>query len=114
MTIIRVEKGKNMNTQAIALADRFSDIELFQMFNVECEVVGHKPGAYALDSDKVNRPLWKIRKVKATKRTKKHVGDMIRDGITCHAPGSKDRVKDMAAFYAKEMEKEEKTSAFLV
>ena len=101
-----------MNNQAITLDTRFSEIELFRMFNVECETVEGKP----VDSCKVNKPLWKVRKVKASKRAKANVtnGDFIRDGITCHAAGSKERVADMIRFYAAEMEKEEKTSAFLV
>ena len=96
---------------------QFSDFELFQMFQVECNPdadqketrVPHIEDGMAFNDIKV--PLWVNRQRKPSKR-ERHYEDMIRDGITNHPAGSKGRVDDLATYYAEHMEDE--VSAFHV
>ena len=104
----------------IAHEDRFSEMELFSMFNIEC-----LPGGERKDSSKqtdveekycfndVLVPLWKETKRELPRGEKKAVQDEdnIKPGISQHKPGSQ-RVADLAKFYAENAEKEE--SAFFV
>ena len=97
-----------MNAVQIAeqLANRFSDFELFAMFNVDCDTecktrntlrVRYIEAPYAFNDTKV--PLLVNRKRKVSKRVK-HYCDEIKSGVTTHGPGTKGRVADMVRFYA--------------
>ena len=107
-----------MNTNAIALENRFSDFELFSMFNVDCDAecktrntlrVRYIEAPYVFNDCKV--PLLVSRKRKPTKRVK-HYCDEIKSGITRCEPGTKGRVADLAKWYSAHAESEE--SAFKV
>jgi hypothetical protein len=100
------------------LQARFSDFELSQMFNVDCDPnckvrhtlrVRYIEEPYAFNDIKV--PLLVNKKRKVTKRVK-HYCDSIKPGITTHEPGTKARVADLAKFYAENREAE--ISAFEV
>jgi len=92
-----------MNTNAIKLEDRFSDFELFQMFQVECNPdaeqketrVGYVEAPYHFNDVKV--PLLKNKKRKLSKRIV-HFEDHVKSGIT-REPAGKSRVADLARFY---------------
>lgn len=87
----------------VTLEERFTDFELFQMFNVECNPqaeqkatrVKHDKEQYAFNDIKM--PLWKNKKRKLTKRVKHH-NDYVKEGITSE-PAGKSRVADLARFY---------------
>jgi hypothetical protein len=107
-----------MNTNAIALEDRFSDFELSQMFNVDCEPncrnrgkmrVRYVEAPYALNDTKV--PLLVNRKRKVSKRVK-YYDDTIKSGITTHEPGTKKRVADLIKWYDKNAKNEESPFEF--
>ena len=100
--------------------DRFSEMEMFGMFNVEC-----LPGGERKDSSRqadveekycfndVLVPLWKETKRELTRGEKaacQHE-DNIKPGISLEKPGSK-RVADLAKFYAENANEEK--SAFFV
>jgi hypothetical protein len=82
-----------MNTNELAIDKRFTDGELFGMFNVECAPTWAGPNCLRMPLLKV-----KVRKVKASKRMQKMPCDKIKDGVTTHQPG-KARVDDLVAFY---------------
>ena len=82
-----------MNTNELAIDKRFSDAELFGMFNVECAKSWASPNCLKVPLLKV-----KVRKAKASKRLQKMPCDKIKDGVTTHQPG-KARVDDLIAFY---------------
>jgi len=93
-----------MKTNAIKLEERFSDFEISQMFNVDCEPdcrnrgkmrVRYIEAQYALNDTKV--PLLVNRKRKVSKRVK-HYNDTIKPGITTREPG-KGRVADLIRYY---------------
>ena len=83
-----------MNTNELAIDKRFTDGELFGMFNVECSPSWTGPNCLRIPLLKV-----KVRKVKASKRMQKMPCDKIKDGITKELPG-KSRVADLVKFYA--------------
>ena len=82
-----------MNTNELAIDKRFTDGELFGMFNVECANSWASPNCLKVPLLKV-----KVRKAKASKRLQKMPCDKIKDGVTTHQPG-KDRVDDLVAYY---------------
>lgn len=87
----------------VKLEDRFSDFELFEMFNVECDPnadqqktrVRYIEEPYVFNDVKV--PLLVRRKRKVSKRVR-HYNDTIRAGVTSQPPG-KGRVADLAKYY---------------
>jgi hypothetical protein len=86
-----------MDTSKIDIDARFTDGELFGMFNVECAPSWAGPNCLRLPLLKVK--VKKVKKVKASKRMQKTPCDKIKDGVTTHQPG-KARVDDLVAFYA--------------
>lgn len=108
-----------MNSQAIAINDRFTDFELFQMFNIDCDPnidaretrVPYVEGEYEFND--VKCPMWRNIKRSLSRGEKKAVtnGDLIRDGVTDAPSGSKQRIADLAAYYQSQTEEK---SAFLV
>lgn len=97
--------------------ERFSEMELFRMFNIECNPnidaketrVRYEELPYVFNDIKV--PLLRYRKAKKVKGEKRHrpLTDKIKPGITDELPGSS-RVADLVKFYATASEREE--SAF--
>jgi hypothetical protein len=71
---------------------RFTEAELFSMFNVECNSAWASPNSLTMPLLKV-----KVKKVKQSKRMK-HTCDKIKAGITLENPG-KARVADLVAYY---------------
>ena len=107
----------------IKIEERFSDLQLFDMFNVECTPdKGWNQSSrrkyddtsrYCFNDIKV--PLWSTRKRSLTRGEKNALqsNDNIRQGISQHTPGSKGRIEDLARFYAGvTAETEEGQSAF--
>ena len=89
-------------TNDIALADRFSDYELFGMFNVECSFHGSRPGGEPVETDAVAVPLWKKTRRSVPKRHKQPglEFDKVRENVTNHAPGTAGRLDDLRKFYS--------------
>ena len=93
--------------------ERFSEMEMFGMFNVDCnpdadqkETRGRwDESEYATNDTKV--PLWKFTKRNLSRGEKNALQgeDNIKPGISQEKPGSK-RVADLARFYAENTEKE--------
>ena len=83
-----------MNTNELAIDKRFTDGELFGMFNFECSPSWTGPNCLRIPLLKV-----RVRKAKQSKRLQKMPCDKIKDGVTTHQPG-KARVDDLVAFYA--------------
>ena len=83
-----------MNTNELEIDKRFTDGELFGMFNVECAPSWTGPNCLRIPLLKV-----RVRKAKQSKRLQKMPCDKIKDGVTTHQPG-KARVDDLVAFYA--------------
>jgi hypothetical protein len=110
-------KTMNAIQTADSLNNRFSDLELFRMFNVDCNPTcdGRKVRTKTVDApyvfNDIKVPLLVSRKRKASKRVR-HYDDQIKAGVTNSEPGTKARVADLAKFYAANMESE--TSAFNV
>lgn len=86
---------------------QFTDFELFQMFNVDCEPncknrskvrVRYDESEFAMNDTKV--PLWSNRKrhPKRGERNALQSDDNIKPGITNEPPGS-GRVADLAKYY---------------
>jgi hypothetical protein len=108
-----------MAKMKITHEERFSDVELARMFNVECDPNGEDRNAKARYIDApyafndINCPLWTIRKrtLKRGEKKARQTEDFVRPGITTAKPGS-DRVADLAKFYAENAEEEK--SAFLI
>ena len=100
----------------IKLEDRFTEQQLWDMFNVECDKKTERSNTYAIDEpfcfNDVKVPLWHVRskRSKVSKRVK-HRDDRVKQGITIHPPG-KQRVEDLVRFYASHSDAEE--SAFEV
>ena len=107
-----------MDTNKIQIDERFNDMELFAMFNVDCNPnaeqketrVAWDESEYATNDIKV--PLWKLKKRQLTRGEKKALQgeDNIKPGISQEKPGSK-RVADLARFYD-ENETKEKSAFF--
>ena len=89
-----------MNTNELAIDKRFTDGELFGMFNFECSPSWTGPNCLRIPLLKV-----RVRKAKQSKRLQKMPCDKIKDGVTTHQPG-KARVDDLVAFYAANAEAE--------
>lgn len=81
-----------MNTKSVSIDSRFSDGELFGLFNVECANSWTSPNCLSV-------PLLKVRsrKVKPSSRVR-HTCDHIKPDITDENPG-KSRVNDLVKFY---------------
>ena len=99
------------------LSDRFTDLELFAMFNVDCNPKGDSRVKYLelpYVFNDIRVPLWRTKRIVISKRFKstRTCDDTIKEGITHHKPGSKGRVADLAKFYAQHTEAEE--SAFTI
>ena len=79
---------------------RFTDVELFAMFNVELNSSRQgRRGAIQTAIGDIQTPLLVWKKVKLPKRFNTAIGDNVKAGVTIHPPGSKERVADLAAFY---------------
>lgn len=98
-----------MDITKIALDERFTDFELAQMFNVDCNpTAGRKHAAkvrnieepYALNDIKI--PLWKNRKrtLKRGERNALQQDDYCRREVSTNPPGSKDRIEDLRKYYS--------------
>ena len=93
-------RGHEMNATAIKIDERFSELELAEMFNVEC---GRLDDGQLTDVEGTSEPLWTIQKREQPRdrsRGRRVGTDHIRDGITEAAAGTADRVAALAAFYA--------------
>ena len=97
-----------MKSNKINLDERFTDLELFRMFNVECdeEIDARKTRVPYIEKEYVfndiKAPLLKLHKRQNLSRGELQAVqscDFIRDGITNTPAGSK-RVADLAAYYA--------------
>ncbi len=98
-----------MNTNAIAIDDRFTEMELFDLFNVEIAPdIDAKHGEkrrpieerYYFDDVKVR--LWKTTKRRLPRGERKSLQtkDNLRRGISDHAPGSRGRLDDLQKYYS--------------
>lgn len=69
-------------------------VMLFRIFNIE----------YPQDKPGPTPKGWRFKPIRKKKKKKKKkriaLNDNIRNGVTIHPPGSKERVADLAAFYA--------------
>ena len=110
-----------MNTNAITHEDRFTEMEMFSLFNVECLPGGERKDGSRLSTDNepyvfndILVPLWTKTKRELSRGEAAAVQseDNIKPGISNNAVGSKARVADLAAFYAENGEAEK--SAFYV
>ena len=81
--------------------DRFTMVEMFQMFQVDCDPHAEGKTVRSRCSD-VKVPLWRYRRKAQRKGRMKapQLGDGIREGVTIHPPGSRERIEDMQKFYA--------------
>jgi len=99
--------------------DRFTEFELFQMFNVDCDPnidpsevrTPYVDGKYEFND--CHCPMWRNVKRELPRGEKNAVQDEdnIKPGISQHKPGSQ-RVADLAKFYAENANEEK--SAFFV
>ena len=89
------------------------DMEIWRMFNVDCPPTegGKQARNYQVGAmEQVAIPLWRFRQAPRRKgRTQTGGTDHIRKGVTKHPPG-KNRVEDLAAFYAANLD--QKASPF--
>ena len=98
----------------IKLEDRFTEKQLWQLFNVECDASTRRTNIHSVDEpycfNDVKVPLWHVRNKhsKVSKRVK-HRDDRVKQGVTVHPPG-KQRVEDLVRFYSERSQFEE--SAF--
>ena len=79
-----------------------TDLELFEMFNVELGMVEVDGKMVKADADKLKTPLWKVtttRKQGRGYRDAKQPCDHIRAEFSQYAPGSKERIEAMARHY---------------
>ena len=87
------------------LDGRFSEFEMFQMFNVECDANADPLTVKSGQSD-LKIPLWVYRKrEKKTSRVRlPAIGDTIKDGVTNEPPGSKGRVEALRRWHEQHTE----------
>lgn len=99
--------------------ERFTEVELGTMFNVDCDPsckvrhnlrVRWNDEPYAMNDTKV--PLLVVRKAKKVSKRVRRYCDSVKPGVTTHKPGTKGRVADMVKWYAEHAANEE--SAFEV
>jgi hypothetical protein len=93
--------------------ERFTAVEMFAMFNVELwndDSLPTKKREHELSDlgdcvDNVVLPLWKFREYTPPKGKSlpiypdTEITDNIKNGVTIHPPGSKERMADLAKFY---------------
>lgn len=86
--------------------DRFSDMELFAMFNIAVPCQDKKGREFVA-------PLWKVkqRKLKRGEQNALQSEDLIKEGVSQHPPGSAGRIADLTTHY-EGWEKEGHKSAF--
>jgi len=95
-----------MNTNAIAIEDRFSDMELARMWNVEiCPDIPHSrwerrppiEEKYCFNDIKVR--LWRFKKRNPSRGERKALQSEDYCVVSQHPPGSAGRIADLAAHY---------------
>lgn len=94
-----------MNTNAIAIEDRFTEMEMFRMFNVDiapniplCEGERNRPieELYCLNDIKVR--LWTLRK-RPSRGERKALQSEDYCVVSTNPPGSAGRIADLSAHY---------------
>jgi hypothetical protein len=95
-----------MRDNAISLDERFSDVELARMFNVEvCPNIPHSQGErrppieerYCFNDIKVR--LWTLRKRAPSRGERKALQSEDYCTVSTNPPGSAGRIADLAAHY---------------
>ena len=92
----------------VKLADRFSDLRLFRMFNVDVapHIEWSKGSRRKNDGgfNDIKVPLWGFRKRTLPRGEMQAVqsADHLKEGVSTNPPGSR-RVADLVAFYATHM-----------
>lgn len=97
-----------MRRDATKLGERFTDLELFRMFNVDCApTIAHKDGdrrpaiEEGMCFNDIKVSLWSevSRPLSRGEKAALQSDDFIREGVSSTPPGS-ERVADLAAYYA--------------
>jgi len=105
----------------ISHEERFTDFELFGMFNFDVRPnATNSRNLHRMSDDEpyagmsvIKHPLLHFAKKRRSKRWRMFP-DNIRPEVSQNPAGSRDRIEDMAAYYAEQMKKEEndRESAF--